>query len=113
MSDRKRILFGLVFLLVALLGAALVNIVGWSAGEYRVGAIAGLVTFVVFAGLAAYHFIKVRDWAWLPAVAGGLYAVLPDLILGPADDLGAILLGAALTGFMSWRRKRTGSIDRG
>lgn len=113
MSDRKRIFFGLVFLVVALLGAAVVNVVGWGAGEYRIGAIAGLVVFVVFAGLAAYHFIKVRDWAWLPAVAGGLYAVLPDLILGPVDDIGAILFGAALTGFMSWRRKRSPRVDRG
>lgn len=113
MSDRKRIFLGLVFLVIALLGAALVNIIGWSAGEYRFGALAGLAVFVVFAILAAYHFIKVRDWAWLPAVAGGLYAVLPDLILGPVDDLGAILFGAALTGFMSWRRKRSERVDRG
>lgn len=107
MSDRVRILRGFLLLVVALIGAALVNILGWAWGEYQAGALLGLAVFVLFAGLAVYQFVRVRDWAWLPAVAGGLYAVLPDLILGPADDIGAILLGAVLTAVLSWRRGRT------
>ena len=51
-------------------------------------------------------FMTIRDYAWLPAVFGGIYAVLPDLFVGPADDLGALALGALISGIWSWRRSK-------
>ena len=106
MSDRQRIVLGFFLLLLALGGAAAAGLGGWIGRDLRTGAILGLVVFVLFAALAGYPFIKIRDWAWLPAVAGGIYAVLPDLIMGPVDDAGALLLGAAISGVLAWRRGR-------
>lgn len=111
MSDRNRVLLGFGLLIVALMGAAVVGLGGWIGRDFQTGAILGAATFVFFGALATYHFIKIRDWAWLPAVAGGLYAVLPDLVAGPADDIGAILLGAALSGLISWRRGKNEALD--
>jgi hypothetical protein len=39
-------------------------------------------------------------------VLGGVYAIVPDLMAGPVDDVGAILLGAAVSGVLAWRRGR-------
>ena len=88
-------------------GEAPGDVFGWIGRDLRTGAVLGISVFVFFGALATYQFIKIRDWAWLPAVAGGVYAVLPDLMLGPADDVGAILLGAALSGLLAWRRGKT------
>jgi hypothetical protein len=51
-------------------------------------------------------FITIKDYAWLPAVLGGLYALLPDLIIGPTDDVGVLVLGTIVSGVMAWRRNR-------
>lgn len=93
-------------MLLALGGAAVAGLGGWISRDFQTGLVLGLSVFLFFSVLAAYQFFKIRDWAWLPAVAGGVYAVLPDLFLGPADDIGAILLGAAISGVMAWRRGR-------
>lgn len=104
MRDRTRMLVGFGLLIVALIGAALAGLGGWIGRDFRTGAVLGAATFVFFGALAAYQFIKIRDWAWLPAVAGGVYAILPDMIAGPSDDIGAILLGAVISGVIGWRR---------
>lgn len=106
MSDRRRILLGFVLLLVALLGAAVVGMGGWIGRDFQTGALLGLGTFVLFGGLAIYQFVKIRDYAWLPAVAGGIYAILPDIILGPTDDIWVLVGGAAISGLLSWRKRR-------
>ncbi|MQC26314.1 MAG: hypothetical protein DWG76_02545 [Chloroflexi bacterium] len=106
MSDRRRAVLGFVFLALAM-GLAVVALIGGSIGwDFKTGVILSVGTFVVLAGFSAYLFISIRNYAWFPAVVGGLYAVLPDLVAGPADDAGVLLLGAALSGLLSWRRKR-------
>jgi hypothetical protein len=105
-SDRKRILFGFIFLLIALFGAAVVGVGGWVGRDFQTGALLGLGTFALFAALAVYQFAKIRDFAWLPAVAGGVYAILPDIFLGPTDDIWVLIGGAAITGLLSWRKSR-------
>ena len=45
-----------------------------------------------------------------PAVVGGLYAVLPDLMAGPGDDVAVLALGAVISGIWSWRRSRRGDL---
>lgn len=109
MSDRQRIVIGFFLLILSLLGAAVGGLSGFASlvgADTRTGIVLGLAGFVFFGALAAYQFIKIRDWAWLPAVAGGVYAVVPDLLVGPGDDIGALLLGAVISGVLAWRRGR-------
>lgn len=109
MTDRQRIFIGFSLLILSLIGAAIAGLSGFAAllgAESQTGIVLGLAGFVGLGVLAAYQFIKIRDWAWIPAVLGGVYAVLPDLILGVGDDIGALLLGAAISGVMAWRRGR-------
>ena len=106
MSDGKRSCFGFVFLLAALVLAAVFGIGGWVGRDFRTGAILGIGAFAFFAALSAYMFITIKDYAWLPAVFGGLYALLPDLIAGPSDDIVVLILGAVISGIWSWRKSK-------
>ena len=106
MSDGKRSCFGFVFLLAALVLAVVFGITGWAERDFRTGAILGIGAFAFFAALSAYMFITIKDYAWLPAVFGGLYALLPDLIAGPSDDIVVLILGAVISGIWSWRRNK-------
>ena len=55
-------------------------------------------------------FVTIKDYAWFPAVVGGLYAVLPDLMAGPGDDVVVLATGALISGIWSWRRSRRGVV---
>jgi hypothetical protein len=113
MSDRRRALLGFVFLLLAMLLAVVALIGGWIGWGFKTGAMLSIGTFVVLAGAAGYMFVSIRDYAWFPAVLGGLYAVLPDLIAGPMDDIGVLLLGAAISGLIGWRKRKRGEWEPG
>jgi hypothetical protein len=104
MSDGRRSCLGFVFLAAALVLSAVFGISGWIGQDFRTGAILGISVFLIFAAISAYMFITIKDYAWLPAVFGGLYALLPDLIAGPTDDIGVLLLGTVVSGIMAWRR---------
>jgi hypothetical protein len=107
MTDGRKACLGFVALFAALALSVVSGIGGWVVGgDLGYGFLAALVPFIVFAGIAVYMFVSIRDYAWFPAVAGGLYAILPDLLLGPADD--AVVLGAGVIvyGIMAWRRGR-------
>lgn len=106
MSDRRRSCLGFVFLFAALGLAVLALIGGWIGWDFRTGAILSVGTFAFFAVLSIYMFVTIRDYAWFPAVIGGLYAVLPDLIAGPTDDIWVLVGGAVLSGFLSWRKRK-------
>lgn len=121
MSEWSKFLMGIgslvtagLLALLAVLGGGLGSMVTWLGGEsfginLKTGAILGIGMFAFFLTLAVYFFIKIKDWSLLPAVFGALYAVLPDILVGPQDDLVALLLGAALTGILAWRRGHTGA----
>jgi hypothetical protein len=110
MNDRNRSCLGFVFLSASLVLAAAALIGGWIGWDFRTGAILSVSTFVLFAVLAAYMFVTIKDYAWFPAVVGGLYAVLPDLMAGPGDDVAVLALGAVISGIWSWRRSRRGDL---
>lgn len=106
MSDGKRSCFGFVFLTAALVFSAVFGIGGWVGQDFRTGLTLSLGVFAFFAALSAYFFITIKDYAWLPAVLGGLYAILPDLFLGPSDDIVVMLAGTVISGIWSWRKNR-------
>jgi len=106
MKDRNRSCLGFFFLSAALFLAVVALIGGWIGWDFRTGAILSIGTFSLFAILAIYMFVTIKDYAWFPAVVGGLYAVLPDLIAGPTDDIAVLILGAVISGIWSWRRSR-------
>ena len=106
MNDRRRSCLGLIFLSASFILALVALLWGWIGWDLRTGAILSGAFFSIFVVLAAYMFMTIRDYAWLPAVFGGIYAILPDLFVGPADDLGVLALGALISGIWSWRRSK-------
>ena len=100
-------LLGFVFLLLAIgLGvmAWFGALIGLQMDRFSILAI-GLGMFFLI--VAAYAVLRVQDWALLPAVAGGIYAVLPEVYHGLEDDVLAIMLGAFLSGALAvWKQHR-------
>ncbi|HEX9595247.1 MAG TPA: hypothetical protein VF982_00075 [Anaerolineales bacterium] len=107
MRDGTRACLGFVFLAAALVLAALFGIGGWVlGGDAGAGFMAALATFAIFAVAAMYMFISIKDYAWIPAVLGGVYAILPDLLIGPADDAVVLVAGVVISALVAWRRGR-------
>jgi len=118
MSDTQKSCLGFFFLfsaiLLAVLGVfsgGLGSLITWLGGEtyginLRTGSMLGIGAFAFFFVLSLYSFIKIKNWAWMPAIFGTLWAVLPDIILGPEDDIAIVLLGAAISGFLAWRQNK-------
>ncbi|HKJ26934.1 MAG TPA: hypothetical protein VJ965_04820 [Anaerolineales bacterium] len=126
MNDGKKTCLGFAFLFMGLLLAVVSILVGgvgemvkFFGGDTQVGFKFGLYLAIgVFALLfiaAFVMFVSIRDWSWIPAILGGVYAVLPDLIIGPEDDLAAVLIGALLSGLLNYltgRRKKASPPSR-
>ena len=122
MSEGKRTCLGFAFLFAALVfAAAAVYVGGMSAlvggvaslvrGEsFKLAAgtawIIGIGIFVAFSAIAIIIFLSFKNWSWLPAVLGGIYTVMPDLIFGHVDDAVALVLGVLASGLLAWRRER-------
>lgn len=80
--------------------------VGWTQIDTRAGYILGICVFLFFGSLAGYTFYQVESWAWVPLILGSVYVILPELIVGPADDFLAIVLGGLITGVLNWRKQQ-------
>jgi hypothetical protein len=121
-SEGKRTCLGFGFLIAALIFAvaavsvggmsALVGVVAsWIQGEsFKLAAgtawVIGIGFFVAFTAIAIIIFLSLKNWTWLPAVLGGIYTIMPDLIFGHVDDTVAIVLGILASGLLAWRRER-------
>jgi hypothetical protein len=110
MSDGAKSCFGVFFLFASVALAFAAFFGGWIGWEFRVGVILGLGAFAFFLVLAGYMFVTIRDYSWLgvtiPGVLGGLYTIVPDLLLGNVDDIFALVLGAVISGLLYYRRDR-------
>ena len=76
--------------------------------DLKTGIIVAIGLFLLFALISLLFFISVHNWAWFPAIFGGVYAILPDLVFGPEDDALALVLGVALSGLLAYLRERRG-----
>ena len=115
MSDGKKTCLGFAFLIVALILAILAVLAGVLGStlsifgidlfglDLKSGVVTGVVLFAVFAISAGVMFFTIKNWSWIPAILGGVYAVLPDLFVGPADDAVAVILGVIVSSFLAWR----------
>ncbi|MDH5507799.1 MAG: hypothetical protein OEZ02_11325 [Anaerolineae bacterium] len=122
MSDGKKSCLGFVFLIaamalavLALFSGGLGSLITWLGGQsfgldLRTGTILGVGAFVFFFVLAVYMFIQVKEYSWFPAILSGAYAVLPDIFLGPEDDIVVLILGAVISGLLVWRKERAGKL---
>jgi hypothetical protein len=110
MGDGARGCLGVLFLFAAVVLAIAAFAGGWLGWEFKVGVILGVVTFSVFFALAGLMFISMKDYSWLtttiPAILGGAYTVLPDVLPGAQDDILVLLLGATISGLITWRKSR-------
>lgn len=123
MSDGRKSCLGFGFLILALTLAAVSVIAGGIgsmvsqfAGEVvsfnlKTGFFLAIGVFVLFSLIALAFLISVRDWSWFPAIFGGVYAIMPDLIIGPEDDIFALILGVVLSGLLAYLRDRRGKIN--
>ncbi len=115
MSDGKKTCLGFAFLITALVLGGLILFAGGLGSifeflgidffglDLKSGAIISLIVFTVFSILAGVSFFTIKNWSWMPAILGGVYAVMPDLIAGPADDAVAVLLGVIVSSYLAWR----------
>ena len=125
MSDGRKSCLGFLFLFAALalsiltLAAGGFNAVAqWLSGEipgmeFRTAIILAIGVFVFFFAISIYWFLKIRDFSWFPAIAAGIYAIVPDLIFGPEDDILVLILGGVISGLLAYRKeKQDAGIDK-
>lgn len=86
-------------------------LVGRNQLDSRGGTIMGVSVFVFFFVIGAYLFWRVENWTWLPLILGVGYVIVPEFILGPADDLLAVVLGAVITGVLNYRKQKRKKIE--
>jgi hypothetical protein len=120
MSDGRKSCLGFGFLFLALvlaglsvftggIGSLVSRVSGESVGfDLKTGMFLAVGVFVVLALVALGFFISVRDWSWFPAIFGGVYAIMPDLILGPEDDVLALVAGVAISGLLAYLKDKRG-----
>ncbi len=118
MSDGWKTCFGFGFLILGM-GLAATSLLVGGVGElvtflggnslgidFQLGVYIALGLFAALFVAAIAFFISIRNWSWLPAIAGGIYTVMPDLILGPEDDAVAMVLGVVASGLLSALKAR-------
>ena len=118
MSDGRKSCLGFGFLILALalagfsvlaggIGSFVSGVGGESFGfDIKTGVFLAIGVFVLLALVAVGFFISVRDWSWFPALFGGVYAIMPDLIFGPEDDVIALAVGVAISGLLAYLKDK-------
>lgn len=108
-SDRSRTCLSAFFAGATLILPLVALAIGWLGWDFRTGAIAGLITFVVLFLVSGVLLATVRVPSWwtvfAPAVLGLLYTMLPDFIPSALDDA-AVFTAGVLLSFTLWMRKQ-------
>ena len=108
MSVGQKSCFGFGFLILGLV-LAVASLLAGGIGEliaFKLGLYIAIGVFVVLFAAAVFFFLSIRNWAWLPAIAGAVYTILPDLIIGPEDDIVAMVLGVLVSGLLAHIKDR-------
>ena len=120
MSDGRKSCLGFGFLILALvlagfsvfaggISSLVSSMVGESVGfSLKTGIYLAIGVFILLTLVALIFFISVRDWSWFPAIFGGVYAIMPDLIFGPEDDVLALVVGVAISGLLAYLKEKRG-----
>ncbi|KAA3648221.1 MAG: hypothetical protein DWQ07_04285 [Chloroflexi bacterium] len=122
MSDMVKSCLGVVLLFVAIgmalvvlasatLAAIIFQFTGTDISGLQFPTLIGIGLAIVLFIYAIYLFISIRDYSWLsvtiPGVLSGLYAILPDLLMGqPTDDIVVLVAGAGLSALLAYRKQR-------
>ncbi|MCA1954779.1 MAG: hypothetical protein LDL12_06470 [Anaerolinea sp.] len=108
-SDRSRTCLSAFFAGATLILPLVALAIGWLGWNFRTGAIAGLITFVVLFLVSGVLLATVRVPSWwtvfAPAVLGLFYTMLPDFIPSALDDA-AVFTAGVLLSFTLWMRKQ-------
>lgn len=118
MSDGQKSCFGFGFLILglvlavaSLLAGGIGELISFFGGDslgidFKLGLYIAIGVFLVLFAAAVFFFLSIRNWAWLPAIAGAVYTILPDLIIGPEDDIVAMILGVLVSGLLAHIKDR-------
>lgn len=109
--DRVKLTLALLLFGGVILLPVLALLIGWSQADLETGAVAAVITFAITLVIVFLLLLTMRRHNWfsasLPVLMGAIYSLLPDIILGPADDA-VVLSGGAVMSFILWLRKQPG-----
>lgn len=109
--DRVKVTLALALFGGLILLPVFALLIGWSQSDLETGAIAAVITFIITLIIVFLLLVTIRRHNWfsasLPVLLGAVYSLLPDIILGPADDA-VVLTGGAVVSFILWLRKQPG-----
>jgi hypothetical protein len=125
MTNGQKSCLGFLFLFAALSLSVLTLLAGgfnavaqWLSGkvfgiDLRAAIILSIGIFAFFFAISIYWFMKIHDYSWFPAIAAGIYTIVPDLIFGPEDDILVLILGGVISGWLAYRKgKQEAGIDQ-
>lgn len=115
-TETARSCLGLAFIALAFFLPLVALALGWIGWDWKHGAVAAGITFLVCFLIAGILLATIRKPSWLlafaPLLAGLAYTVLPDFLPGGIDDAAAMTLGALFT-FILGYKKQGGFSGRG
>ncbi len=113
MSDRIKVWLAIVGFLAALVLPVVALALGWASRDFKTGAIAGGLVFLVLFGVAIWFSLSIARPslvnAALPFLFSAVYAVVPDVLLGPVDDAAVVTVGGLITAFQWYRSRKNTS----
>ena len=108
MKDQNKSCLGVFSFIAGFVISAIAFVIGWVGWEFKIGLIAGGVTFALFflisGGLLATLSDPTAFTASLPFIFGSTYSVLPNFFPGPIDDA-TVFVAGVISSFALWLRR--------